>query len=62
MINFMHSARIKFCGSDRAETQRCFTVGKLYHADQTSAGNFMVIDDFGDDWHIGGDSDDFETV
>lgn len=62
MINFMRSARLKFCGSDQAETQRCFTVGKVYHADCTSAGNYLIVDNFGTDWHIDGDDDDFEVV
>ena len=58
----MQSARLKFCGSDRDETKRCFTVGRLYHADQTSAGNFIITDDFDCDWHIDRDDDDFEIV
>lgn len=61
-FNFMHDKRIKFLGSDNAETSRCFTVGAQYRADQTSCGNFITRDNFGDDWHIDRDDDDFEIV
>lgn len=62
MADFMASRRIRFTGSDYHEAQRCFTVGKLYHADCTSAGNYLIVDNFGTDWHIDGDDDDFEVV
>lgn len=60
--NFMQSARIKFLGSDEAEVSRCFTDGKQYHADVSSAGNFLVFDDFHETWVIDPDDPDFEKV
>lgn len=62
MADFMSSAKIKFLGSDYEPTQECFTVGRVYHADCSSAGNFMVVDDNGDDWVIESDDDDFEVI
>jgi hypothetical protein len=63
MANFMSSARIKFKGSDTLEElNQCFTVGKEYHADVSSAGNFFVYDDKGETWAIDPDDDDFAIV
>lgn len=58
----MRSSRVKFCGSDNDEVNRCFTQGKLYHADVSSAGNFFVYDDHGDTWVIDQDDGDFEVA
>ena len=57
----MRSSRVKFCGSDDDEANRCFTQGRLYHADVSSAGNFLIADDFGEDWLIDFDDEDFEV-
>lgn len=62
MANFMQSLKVRFNGSDNEEAQECFTAGKVYHADQTSSGNFMMNDDHGDRWHIDRDDDDFEVI
>lgn len=58
----MRSAGIKFLGSDYWEYNECFTIGKAYHADVSSAGNFLVIDDNGNDWLIDSDNEDFEVM
>ena len=62
MADFMRSAAIKFVGSDYEPMKECFTPGKVYRADCSSAGNFMVADDFGDDWAIEADDEDFEVI
>ena len=43
----MKSAAIKFLGSDYDFVNECFTVGRAYHADVSSDGNFFVYDDNG---------------
>lgn len=58
----MQSTSIKFLGSDEAEVYSCFTAGKRYHADVSSAGNFYVNDDHGETWVIDPDDDDFEVA
>ena len=58
----MRSSRVKFCGSDDGEVNRCFTSGRLYHADVSSVGNFLLADDFGEDWLIDSDDEDFEVA
>lgn len=55
----MQSTVIKFLGSDCEEVNECFTAGKRYHADVSSAGNYFVYDDHGDTWAIDPDDDDF---
>ena len=62
MADFMKSVAIKFVGSDYEPMQECFTPGKVYHADCSSADNFMVADDFGDDWVIEADDEGFEVI
>lgn len=58
----MKSSAIKFLGSDENEVNRCFTVGRAYHADVSSAGNFFVYDDNGNTWVIDPDDEDFEVM
>lgn len=55
----MQSTVIKFLGSDCDEVNEYFTAGKRYHADVSSAGNYLVYDDRGDKWSIDPDDDDF---
>lgn len=58
----MRSAGIKFLGSDNERVNECFTIGKAYHADVSSAGNFFVYDDHGETWAIEPDDEDFEVM
>lgn len=58
----MKSAAIKFLGSDYDFVNECLTVGRAYHADVSSAGNFFVYDDNGETWVIDPDDYDFEVM
>lgn len=58
----MRSAGIKFLGSDSDELNECFTIGRAYYADISSAGNYFLRDDKGDEWVIDPDDDDFELM
>lgn len=58
----MKSAAIKFLGSACEDLNKCFTIGKSYHADVSSAGNFFVYDDNGETWVIEQDDYDFEVM
>ena len=57
----IQSTVIKFLGSDDKETAQCFTAGKRYHADVSSAGNLFVYDDHGATWVIDPDDGDFKV-
>lgn len=56
------TARIKFKGSENPTVSRCFTVGKEYHSDISSAGNHFIYDDAGETWAIDPDDDDFAVM
>lgn len=58
----MHSAAIKFLGSDYNFVNECFIIGKSYHADVSSACNYLIVDEVGDTWCIDPDDNDFEVM